>query len=469
MSTNKLWINSTKHQVGGKALSDAWYCFIILEDIKRSRVFVRKYLNSYSGYWHKVINYLYKFNCSKLGGKYLDTIIDSRPQNKYIELIAVSVGHFINDFYMNLIPPILFIFTDYMSLSLTQQGFISFAILISGSLAQPFIGYFSDKHGRTWYLITSVIWISFWMSISGVIGNYYLLVTVLILGGLASALYHPLGSAVAVNLTNKTKGTSLSIFMTIGGFAGSISPIVALPMVTRYGLNSLVYLMFPGFIIAAFMYRANLHKVEFPNASAKREGIIKRIGRYEYKWLSFLAAISTIKVFVTRVIITFGIQFLLLKSVDLTKAGIIMSVYLFVVSAGTFIGGYFTDIYGNKKVIAVSALLATVCAVVMIWTTGAVMLTAFVLVGFFLSATSTPSIVLAQNLIPHNANFATGIMMGFASSIAGVALLVYSKIADTYGLLFATMCLIIPLLVSNIVTIILPKNLENKIEISNVS
>ena len=26
-----------------------------------------------------------------------------------IKLIAVSVGHFINDFYMNLIPPILFL------------------------------------------------------------------------------------------------------------------------------------------------------------------------------------------------------------------------------------------------------------------------------------------------------------------------------------------------------------------------
>jgi len=183
----------------------------------------------------------------------LKTSIDTKTQDKYIELIAVSVGHFINDFYMNLIPPILFIFASQMSLSLTQQGVISFAILISGSLAQPFIGYFSDKHGRTWFLIVSVIWISFWMSISGVIGNYYILITALALGGLASALYHPLGSAVAVNLTKKTKGTSLSIFMTIGGFAGAISPIVALPMVTSYGLNSLVFLMIPGFVIAAFI------------------------------------------------------------------------------------------------------------------------------------------------------------------------------------------------------------------------
>lgn len=393
----------------------------------------------------------------------METIVDNKTQNKYIELVAVSVGHFINDFYMNLIPPILFIFASQMSLSLTEQGVISFAILISGSLAQPFIGYFSDKHGRTWFLIAAVIWISFWMCISGVVGNYYLLMAVVVLGGLASALYHPLGSAVAVNLTKKTKGTSLSVFMTIGGFAGSISPIVALPMVTKHGLNSLAFLMIPGLIIAAFMYKANLHKVEFSNESNKEAFITGKMGRYEFKWLSFLAAIATTRTFVSKVLITFGVQLLILKSTDLADAGIIMALFLFAISAGTFIGGYLTDIIGNKRVFVISTLLTTLSIVIIIWTTGIIMSIAFIAIAFFFSASNTPNIVLAQNLIPHNANFATGIMMGFAATIAGIILLVYSRIADVYGLMAATMCLIIPVLACNIVTFILPDG-QNKIE-----
>lgn len=62
-----------------------------------------------------------------------------------IKLIAVSIGHFINDFYMNLIPPILFLFAQSLGLNLSQQAFIAFIITSSGSFVQPIIGYFVDK------------------------------------------------------------------------------------------------------------------------------------------------------------------------------------------------------------------------------------------------------------------------------------------------------------------------------------
>lgn len=122
----------------------------------------------------------------------------------FTKLMAVSIGHFLNDFYMNLIPPILFLFVYTLKLSLSQQAFIAFVITSSGSFAQPVIGYFVDKHGKPYLLILSLMWISFWMSVSGIVTNYYLLVVVVGLGALASALFHPLGSAVAVKLANKS-------------------------------------------------------------------------------------------------------------------------------------------------------------------------------------------------------------------------------------------------------------------------
>ncbi|MEA2022357.1 MAG: hypothetical protein U9N08_07780 [Candidatus Caldatribacteriota bacterium] len=39
---------------------------------------------------------------------------------KNLQLIAVSTGHFTNDFYMNLIPPVLFAFSGSLGLTLTQ-------------------------------------------------------------------------------------------------------------------------------------------------------------------------------------------------------------------------------------------------------------------------------------------------------------------------------------------------------------
>ena len=99
-------------------------------------------------------------------------------------------------FYMNLIPPILFLFVQALELSLAQQAFIAFVITSSGTFAQPVIGYFVDKRGKPYLIIISLVWIAFWMSISGIISNYYLLVIALGLGALASSLFHPLGSAM---------------------------------------------------------------------------------------------------------------------------------------------------------------------------------------------------------------------------------------------------------------------------------
>ena len=113
---------------------------------------------------------------------------------------------------MNLIPPILFLFTQALGLSLAQQAFIAFVITSSGSFAQPIIGYCVDKRWKPWLVILSLVWIAFWMSICGIITNYYLLVIILGIAALASSLFHPLGSAIAVNL-GKKQGVKAYLFL----------------------------------------------------------------------------------------------------------------------------------------------------------------------------------------------------------------------------------------------------------------
>ena len=136
----------------------------------------------------------------------MEAITETRSTGDSTKLIAVSLGHFINDFYMEMLPPILFLFTASLSLTLTQQGLIATVITSSGSFLQPLIGFFVDKKGKSWLLIVSVIWIAFWISISGLINNYFLLLFIVGLGSVASALYHPLGSASAAKLDNNSRG-----------------------------------------------------------------------------------------------------------------------------------------------------------------------------------------------------------------------------------------------------------------------
>jgi len=391
----------------------------------------------------------------------METVAKNKPKNEYIkQLIAVSVGHFTNDFYIGLITPILFLFVSALSLTLTEQGVISFAILMSTSVLQPVVGYFADKYAKSWFLIVSIVWVAFWMSLSGIITNYYLLIVVLSLGGIASAFYHPLGSTIAVNLSSKTKGTGISVFMTIGGFAATIAPLVSVPLATTYGLHSLAFLMFPGFIIAFLMYKAKLQDVEFSPKSKSHEKA--KIGKYEVKWLSFLGVIATIRTFVLRTFITFGVQLLVLRGADLTTAAILLSAFMFTESAGTFLGGLLADKFGPKKMFMLSTLLATIGVGLFLLTTGIPMYCLFVVIGFFYNSSNASNIVLAQDLIPHNASFANGIMMGLSATLGGICLLAFSAIAQSFGLIFSTAILIAPMILCTLITTILPSNFDNK-------
>ncbi|NCB41160.1 MAG: MFS transporter [Clostridia bacterium] len=374
----------------------------------------------------------------------------------FMRLIAVSVGHFINDFYMNLIPPILFLFVPALGLSLAQQAFIAFAITSSGCFFQPIIGYFVDKRGKPWLLICSLIWIAFWMSISGIITNYYLLVFVVALGAIASALYHPLGSATAVKLATGSRGKSLSIFMTIGGFAASVSPVVAIPVVTIYGLNSLVFFIVPGILGAVFLYFAQVQKVEISEIKADEEQIKGKIEFHTIKWVAALVFISTNKTLIRSFLVTFGVQIMLLKQLDLAVAGVVLSVYLFGNSAGTIIGGYFDDIIGSKKVLLFSNVIASLFLLMIYFTTGIPMLIAFVLMGLSLNASNTSNIVMAYELMPENLNLATGLIMGLAGGLGGLMMLVYGKIADMQGLMSSTLYLIVPLVIGVGMTMLFP-------------
>ncbi len=384
---------------------------------------------------------------------------DEKIASKYlIKLIAVSVGHFLNDFYMNLIPPILFLFAYSLGLSLTQQAFIAFVITSSGTFAQPIIGYIVDKKGEPKLLIFSMLWIAFWMSIAGITKNYYLLILFTGLGALASALFHPLGSAVAVKLANKSRGKSLSIFMTIGGLAASVSPMISIPAVKSYGLGVLIYFMIPAVLVSAFMYLVQLHKVVIKQPKAEE---IEEHGKFNLtttKFVSFLVFVSSSKYLIKSFLITFGVQIMLLKNVDIGVAGVVLSIFLFASSFGTIVGGYLNDKYGSKKVLVFFNIMTLLCMSIIVFFDGIIMAIGFLLMGLASSGSNTANIVMGYELMPDNLNTATGLIMGLSGGLGGLIMLLFGKIADANGLIMSSSYLMIPLLLVVLISFLLPNN-----------
>jgi len=282
-----------------------------------------------------------------------NTSQDTNQHTNMLRLLAMSAGHFMVDFYVGIINPILFLFADAMSLSLSQQGFLAFIFTASTTWMQPVIGYMVDRHGRTWLLTASVIWIAFWVSISGMIGNYYILTLVLVLGGTASALYHPLGSATAIKLTSKQAGTSLSVFMTVGGIASAAAPSVAIPLVTNFGLRSLIYLLIPGVVTALIMYKTKVQDILLNNENQNITATPKDtlINAKVILPVLLLLLVAALRGWLRVSLITYGAQLFMTKSVSVEAFSVLLSVQLFTGSFGNLAGGFLSDLIGSKRVL----------------------------------------------------------------------------------------------------------------------
>jgi FSR family fosmidomycin resistance protein-like MFS transporter len=282
------------------------------------------------------------------------------------------------------------------------------------------------------------------------------LVIIVGLGSIASAIYHPLGSAMAVALSNGSKGKNLSIFMTIGGFASSLSPIVAIPIAQNYGLDKLSFLMIPGLFAALFMYFTKIHTVNISNNKSQKS--IKKI-HYKGKslWLAFLVSISTTRNIITKVLISFGIQILMLKNLSLDASGNVLFIYLLFTSIGTILGGYLIANIGCKRVFIISNIILLLSLLSIIFLSGKLIIIPYIFSALSFSSSHTPNVLMAQELIPQKTNFATGLILGLSGGLAGLLLIPFGRIADSSGLINAMMFLLIPLLIVNVFTMVLPE------------
>jgi FSR family fosmidomycin resistance protein-like MFS transporter len=400
-------------------------------------------------------------NCK---GEFLMYLTDKKPKqdDNLIKLLAISAGHFMNDFYIGIITPMLFLFAEALSLTLTQHGFIAFMFTASGTWIQPLIGHMVDKYGKTWLLIVSVIWISLWISISGLVRNYHLLVLVLVLGGISSALYHPLGSAVAIKLSSRQAGTSLSIFMTIGGFAVAVGPAVTMPIVMKFGLSKLALFMIPGVIVACLMYLAKVHNIDMSGSTVETHTEAGNdIGKEPIRpitlvWVTILTLISAVRGWLQISLRTYGAELFMLKSMDMEMFPLVLSIQLFTASFGTLVGGLLSDIIGTKKVLVLTMALTAVFLGLTIQTTGVVTMVTFILTGVLISASNSANILLTRDRLPGNATLATGLIMGLGGGMGGLGVLLQGYLGDVVGIMPSFMYLLVTVILSSILAAVLP-------------
>ena len=352
---------------------------------------------------------------------------------KNASLLAVSWGHFVNDFYMSIVPVVLFAFAIEMDLSAMQMSIISFVITTAGTFFQPLVGLLIDRVQKSSLLIYALILISIGMSLSGLINNYYLLIVVVGVAALGSSIYHPLGSTITIHKTSLSKGKSLSIFMTVGSFAHSAAPLVAIPMVTVYGVKSLSVLVVPGLLTVLLLYVVKVQDVTWTREKHAKHKKRNKLTKKQQAQVSLPMMIAVIKGLLYRSVVVFGVIMLQLKGIDNFATAGIMTAFMIARASATLIGGFISDAIGEKNTLKLFNTVAVIAVFLLVFGTKIVAVIGLIILGFTLNATAAANITLTHKIMPDNVNYGTGLIMGFAATLSAVAMLGYGYIVDTYG------------------------------------
>ena len=371
----------------------------------------------------------------------------------------LALGHAVDDFYPSFLAPLLPFFVEQLGLSLALAGALVTLQGFATSLVQPLFGYFADRVQRptllAWGILASAIFTSLW----GLAPNGTLLTLLVVLGGLGVALFHPVAGALAGQVTRGQKGLGMSLFVTGGTVGYGLGPLVAVALASRWGLPAIALAVLPGILTAILLYHVTrgLPPCAVPVAQ------LSLLSRIEDNFLlkQFLPLLLLTLVVMLRAALsitlgTFLPLYLAQRGLSLLLCGLAVSVFRIAGALGGLVGGPLSDHIGRKQVLFLSFILALPFLWGLFRSEGWLAMGLLAAAGAIITSSMPVNILIAQEAAPESPGMASGLMIGFAWGLGGLAVTGVGWWGDRVGLSTAlSVTVIVTALVASVVTLFL--------------
>ncbi len=316
---------------------------------------------------------------------------------------------------------------------------------LTSSVIQPLFGYWSDQREKMFLLPTGCVLAGVGLSLLSIPADFMLVLLLVIVSGLGVASFHPEGYKTAHFFTGDKMAAGMSVFSVGGNLGFALGPIISLFIITRYGFDCLpVMVVFSLMFVSLLIYSRNSIEPTTSAQTGTRKGLQENAPKGAYAALFFI--IGTV---VMRSWAQMGLMaYIPFYYIDYLKgepiyAGKLMSVFLLGGVVGTLVGSYLADRWGHKFFLILSMALTTLLFPLIFITEGFALFVALAVVGMMLISSFTVTIVMAQQLLPHNLGIASGLMVGFAIGTGGIGVTLLGLIADNFGVPVALKSIIV--------------------------
>jgi FSR family fosmidomycin resistance protein-like MFS transporter len=354
-------------------------------------------------------------------------------------LAVLASGHACADMAQGAVPALLPFLIDQRGFSYGAAGALILVTSVGSSAIQPLFGLGSDRLSLPWLMPLGVLLAGLGVALVGVTSSYPATAAAVALSGLGVASFHPEGARFANQVSGNRRGQGMSFF-SLGGNAGfALGPILVTPIVLLLGLHGTLLLAVLPAIVAAVLARelGRLRRVA-ADTSAHVESNLAEEDRDEDDWNAFARLGGVVAL---RSCVYFGLQaFIPLWFIHHLGTGegtgnAALTAMLVAGAAGTYSGGRVVDRIGRRRLVVGSTAVTIPVLVLLVLAPSpltAGLLTA--LAGFLIILTFSITVVMSQEYLPSRLGLASGVSLGLAIGVGGIAAAGMGLVADAYGL-----------------------------------
>jgi FSR family fosmidomycin resistance protein-like MFS transporter len=341
-------------------------------------------------------------------------------------------GHLCVDLCQGAVPALLPFLAAERGYSYAALGALVLFSTIGSSIIQPLFGLLSDRFARPWLMPAGLVMAGTGIALAGPAPSYALLALAVVVSGVGVAAFHPEGAKFAGLASRERQGRGMSLF-SVGGNAGfALGPLLTTPLVLVFGLaGTLALAVFPlGAALLIGRRLGRLRRLDESEGGARVAG-----GRDNWGAFGRLGGMIAL-----RSGVYFGLQafvpayFVAELGTGEAAGNAALTLMLAAGAVGTLVGGGLVDRFGARAVLVGTQVLLLPLLLVLPFA-GPVAATGLLgLVGFATIASFAITIVLGQAYLPSRVGLASGVTLGLAIGLGGVAATALGLVADAAGL-----------------------------------
>jgi MFS transporter, FSR family, fosmidomycin resistance protein len=374
-------------------------------------------------------------------------------------LVAVSVGHLLNDTMQSLLASLYPIFKANYALDFVQIGLLTLTFQATASLLQPVVGTVTDHRPLPFSLPIGMVSTFFGLIFLGTASSFPVLLLASGLIGLGSAVFHPEASRVARLASGGRHGLAQSLFQVGGNVGTAIGPLLAAFIVLPLGQHSVAWLSLIAMSAAVLLTWVGRWYATHNRESVGRPAVSRALplpGRTVVFTLGVLVLLTLTKnVYLASIASYFTFYVMERFGMGMQESQLMLFLFLGASALGTLIGGPIGDRLGARFVIWFSILGVIPLALLLpyanlFWTS-----VLSVLIGLIFASAFPAIVVFAQQLIPGRVGMIGGLFFGLAFGAGGLGAALLGIVADARGITYAYwLASFMPLL--GLLTVLLP-------------